>query len=51
MGEKMIIRLFGFLCLFMFAGSVSHAEVTGDDAFTALNWELVYDDEVTGVVQ
>ncbi|MCI9217709.1 MAG: hypothetical protein HFG95_11685 [Dorea sp.] len=51
MGEKMIIRLFGFLCLFMFAGSVSHAEVTGDDAFTALKWELVYDDEVTGVVQ
>lgn len=51
MGEKMIIRLFGFLCVFMLAGSVSHAEVTGDEAFQALNWELVYDDQVSGVVQ
>lgn len=51
MGEKMIIRLLGFLCLFMLAGSVSHAEVTGDEAFANLDWEFVYDDQITGVVQ
>lgn len=51
MGEKMIIRLFGFFCLFMLMGSVSHAEVTGDEAFALLDWEFVYDDQVTGVVQ
>lgn len=51
MGEKMIIRLLGFFCIFMLMGSVSHAEVTGDEAFGSLNWEFVYDDQVTGVVQ
>lgn len=51
MGEKIIVRLLGVLCLFMLAGSVSHAEVTGDEAFADLNWELLFEDEVAGDVQ
>lgn len=51
MGEKIIVRLLGVLFLFMLAGSVSHAEVTGDEAFEGLNWELKFEDQVTGDVQ
>lgn len=35
----------------MLMGSVSHAEVTGDDAFSALNWEFLYEDQMFGSVQ
>lgn len=51
MGKRIIIRLSGILCLFMLMGSVSHAEVTGDEAFSALNWEFLYEDQMFGSVQ
>ena len=51
MGEKIIARLLGGFCLFMLAGSVSHAEIPGDGAFDDLNWELLYEDQVAGDVQ
>ena len=35
----------------MLMGSVSHAEVTGDEAFSALNWEFLYEDQMFGSVQ
>ena len=51
MGEKIIVRLLGVFCLFLLAGSVSHAEVAGDGAFDDLNWELLYEDQAAGDVQ
>lgn len=51
MGEKIIARLLGVFCLFMLAGSVSHAEIQGDGAFDDLNWELQYEDQAAGDVQ